>query len=318
MRAARLPVGGDRIDRARTLAFTFDGAAYDGFAGDTLASALLANGITVLARSIYHDRPRGVVSAGPEEPNALVQVEWPSGVSEPMVNAATTPLVDGLRAWSLTGQGRLETLEDRTRYDAVYAHVEVLVIGAGASGRAAAAEARAADPMARVLVLDSDPAAPIGDGTLVDTTAIGVYDHDYVIAVQRHPVPGTEGRSWRIRAGRVVLATGATERGIVFADDDRPGIMLASAAAAYVQRYGVRPGQRAVIFTTNDTTRQVETALAAADVEIVATIDARRGELVVGTDADAQGTLKAVHVARGRKGGGGAGGGSRVERIDAD
>ncbi len=298
MTASRQPAGGTRIDRSRRLAFTFDGVDQSGFAGDTLASALLASGVSVIGRSIYHDRPRGVMSAGPEEPNALLQVEWPSGVSEPMVNAATTPLVEGMRAWSLTGQGRLETRDDGARFDAVYAHAEVLVIGAGSAGLAAAAEARAADPAARVVIIDGDPGAT-GDGVLADTTAIGVYDHAYVVAVQRNPVPGTEGRLWRIRAGRVVLATGATERGIVFADDDRPGIMLAGAAATYIRDFGVKPGRRAVIFTTNGTTADVATALGEADVAIVATVDARRGETVVGTDGDAHGALSAVHIARG-------------------
>ncbi|MGK2851468.1 MAG: 2Fe-2S iron-sulfur cluster-binding protein [Candidatus Limnocylindrales bacterium] len=308
MTASRLPTGGDRLDRTQPLAFTFDRAAMTGFAGDTIASALLANGVAIVARSIYHDRPRGVVAAGPEEPNALVQIEWPSGVSEPMVNATTTLLEDGLRVHSLTGMGRLVTAEDRSRFDAVYAHVEVLVIGAGRSGRAAAAEARAADPDARVLVLDSDPTAS-GDGIQGDTTVIGVYDHGYVVAVQRRPVTGTEGRLWRIRAGRIVLATGATERGIAFADDDRPGIMLASAAAIYVRRYGVKPGQRAVIFTTNDSTRDLETALAEAGVEIVAVVDARAGAHVVGTRGDADGRLTAVDIAHVE---------GRHETVDAD
>jgi len=304
----RLPVGGDRIDRSQPLAFAFDGAALTGFTGDTIASALLANGVSIVARSIYHDRPRGIMAAGPEEPNALVQVDWPSGVSEPMVNATTTPLEDGLHVRSLTGMGRLETAEDGSRFDAVYAHVEVLIIGAGRSGRAAAAEARAADPAARVLVLDGDPTAS-GDGIQGDTTVIGVYDHGYVVAVQRRPDPRTEGRLWRIRAGQIVLATGATERGIAFADDDRPGIMLASAATTYIRRYGVRPGNRAVIFTTNDSTSDVEAALAEAGVVIAAVVDARQDARVVGTRGDAQGRLNAVDIARGD---------GRHETVDAD
>ena len=95
---------------------------------------------------------------------------------------------------------------------------------------------------------------------MADTTALGIYDHGYVTAVQRRPTPSTEGRLWHIRAKRIVIATGATERPIVFANDDRPGIMLAGAAAAYVERYGVRPGDRAVIFTTNGTTDAVAAA----------------------------------------------------------
>ena len=105
-------------------------------------------------------------------------------------------------------------------------------------------------------------------------TALGIYDHGYVTAVERRPTPTTEGRLWHIRAGRIVIATGATERPIVFADDDRPGIMLAGAAATYIDRYGVRPGERAVIFTNNGTTDVVAAMLAAAGVEVAA--DGRR------------------------------------------
>ena len=186
MTSSRLLTGGTGIDRNRSLAFTFDDVPMTGYAGDTLASALLANGVPIVGRSIYHDRPRGIVSAGPEEPNALVQVRWPTGVSEPMVNAATSPLDEGLAAWSLTGMGRLETATDDARFDARHAHVEVLVIGAGPAGRAAARSAREDDPDARVLVVDRDPRrSRAGDDVLAGTTALGVYDHGYVTAIQR-------------------------------------------------------------------------------------------------------------------------------------
>ena len=125
--------------------------------------------------------------------------------------------------------------------------------GPGESGRRAAAVAQISNPEDRVLLIDADPAAT-GDGVRAGMTALGIYDHGYVTAVERRPTPTTEGRLWHIRAGRIVIATGATERPIVFADDDRPGIMLAGAAATYVERYGVRPGERAVIFTNNGTT----------------------------------------------------------------
>ena len=92
MTASRLPAGGTHIDRSTAIAFEFDGRTLTGFAGDTVASALLANGVDVVGRSIYHDRPRGIVSAGPEEPNALVQVRWPDGASEPMLPATTVML----------------------------------------------------------------------------------------------------------------------------------------------------------------------------------------------------------------------------------
>ena len=103
MTASRLSTGGTHIDRSTAVAFEFDGQALTGFDGDTIASALLANGIDVVGRSIYHDRPRGIVSAGPEEPNALVQVRWPDGASEPMLPATTVLLQDGLVVSSLAG-----------------------------------------------------------------------------------------------------------------------------------------------------------------------------------------------------------------------
>jgi len=319
MTATRLATGGTHIDRSTSVAFEFDGRALTGFAGDTVASALLANGIDVVGRSIYHDRPRGIVSAGPEEPNALIQVRWPDGTSEPMLPATTVMLQEGLAVSSLAGRGRLEPGGDGGggadgggdlgRFDSRHAHCDALVIGAGESGRKAAAIAQVSNPEDRVLLIDADPAAT-GDGVRSGMTALGIYDHGYVTAVERRPTPTTEGRLWHIRAGRIVIATGATERPIVFADDDRPGIMLAGAALTYVGRYGVRPGDRAVIFTNNGTTDGAAATLAAVGVEPVATVDARTGDLVVGTSGDDAGRLTSVTITR-------AAGGDH-ETVEAD
>ncbi len=164
MTASRLPTGGTHIDRSTSIAFEFDGRTLTGFAGDTIASALLANGVDVVGRSIYHDRPRGIVSAGPEEPNALVQVRWPDGASEPMLPATTVMLQEGMAVSSLAGRGRLEPVGDGGdpgRFDSRHAHCEVLVIGAGESGRRAAAVAQVSNPEDRVLLIDADP---VGDG----------------------------------------------------------------------------------------------------------------------------------------------------------
>src|SRR5688572_30581753 len=306
MTATRLPTGGTHIDRSTAVAFEFDGRPLTGFAGDTVASALLANGTDVVGRSIYHDRPRGIVSAGPEEPNALVQVRWPNGTSEPMLPATTVMLQEGLVVSSLAGRGRLEPSGrdgdeggggDAGRFDSRHAHCEVLIVGAGESGRKAAAIAQVSNPEDRVLLIDADPAAS-GDGVRSGMTALGIYDHGYVTAVERRPTATTEGRLWHIRAGRIVIATGATERPIVFADDDRPGIMLAGAALTYVDRYGVRPGERAVIFTNNGTTDGAAAALQAAGTDVVATVDARPGDLVIGTGGDDAGRLTSVTIAR--------------------
>ncbi|WP_159051045.1 sarcosine oxidase subunit delta, partial [Streptomyces scabiei] len=118
-----------RVDRDTVLTFTFDGTEYQGHQGDTLASALLANGVIQAGTSIKLGRPRGIFSAGVEEPNAVIQIEEP--FPEPMLPATTVELYDGLVATSLPGQGRLATEPDPARYDAVHAHCDLLVVGAG-------------------------------------------------------------------------------------------------------------------------------------------------------------------------------------------
>ena len=242
------------------------------------------------------------MTAGAEEPNALVQV-WTATAEEPMLRATQVELAEGLEAWSLQGRGRLSPDPDAGRFDRTYAHCDVLVVGAGDAGRLAALEAgRAGD---RVILVDDGQAiqdaaafAALPEVRLLPrATALGVYDHGFVLVAERAPTSTTEGRLWHIRARAIVLATGAIERPIVFADDDRPGIMLASAATTYIRRFGIRPGVRAVIFTTNDSTDDVAIALGEAGIELVATVDARRGEVVVGTDADEVGRLAGVTIA---------------------
>ena len=124
------------------------------------------------------------------------------------------------------------------------------------------------------------------------TSVFGYYDDNYLVAVERRgEQASSRERVWRIRARRVVLATGAHERSIAFADNDRPGVMLAGAARAYVNRYGVLPGRRAVVFTTNDSAYDAARDLADAGIEIAAVVDVRPGggqgwdgsELLAGT-----------------------------------
>ncbi|SFW69644.1 2Fe-2S iron-sulfur cluster-binding protein [Amycolatopsis australiensis] len=278
------------------LKFTFDGRELTGFLGDTLASALLANGIHQVATSVKHGRPRGILGAGVEDPNALVQIEKP--FPEPMLSATTVELYDGLEARGLRGRGRLAAEPDRARYDAKHAHCDVLVIGAGPAGRAAAASAEG-----RVLLIDDQPdgEAPEGVRFLSRTTAFGVYDDGFVLALERRGEPAapervSRQRVWRIRAKRIVIATGAHERPIVFPDNDRPGIMLASAARTYLNRYGVLAGRRVVVFTTNDSALDAAADLAEAGAEIVRIVDAREGYGVIGTDGGSH--VTAAHVAK--------------------
>ncbi|WIY06369.1 2Fe-2S iron-sulfur cluster-binding protein [Amycolatopsis mongoliensis] len=291
----RLPDRG-RVDRGAPLKFTFDGRELTGFRGDTLASALLANGIHQVTTSIKYGRPRGIVAAGVEDSNALVQIEAP--FPEPMLSATTVELYDGLEARGLPGRGRLATGPDPARYDAKHVHCDVLVVGAGPAGLAAAAEAEG-----RVLLVDDQPdgEAPEGVRFLSRTTAFGIYDDGFVLALERRGEPAapekiSRQRVWRIRAKRIVLATGAHERPIVFPDNDRPGIMLAGAARTYLNRYGVLAGQRVVVFTTNDSAYDAASELAEAGAEIVRIVDAREGHGVIGTDGDTH--VTAAHVAK--------------------
>ena len=348
----RLSAGG-RIDRATPVRFAFNGRRYEGHPGDTLASALLANGVHLVARSFKYHRPRGILSAGSEEPNALVQVGL-GARSEPNLRATQVELHEGLVAssqncwpsvgWDLgavtdllspllpagfyyktfmwpaswwmryehgirrmAGMGRVPVGPDPDRYEHMNAHCDVLVVGGGPAGVAAALAAGRAG--ARVILADEQ--AEFGGGALatsgpdgrtpflgrmipelaslpevralVRTTITGYYDHNFLVGIERvtdhlGAIPGGDRprhRLWRIRAGQVVLATGAIERPLVFGRNDRPGIMLAGAVRTYLGRYGVRCGSRAVVVTNNDTGYRTALALAEAGVRIAALADLR-------------------------------------------
>ncbi|MEI5674265.1 MULTISPECIES: 2Fe-2S iron-sulfur cluster-binding protein [unclassified Nocardioides] len=265
----RLDTGGSRIDRSRPVTVTVDGLEIEAYVGDTLASAMLAADLPLVGRGIYSGRPRGLVGVGAEEPNAWVQVLSRGG--EPMVQATLLDVYDGLAVELLAGRGRLVAEPDSTRHDTLFSHWEVVVVGGGASGRRAAA---AAAPEGRVLLLDEGPTVAPLDGvtTWARTTATGLYGHGRLVAVERR----TDGdRLHHLQCGRVVLATGAQERGLVFEDDDRPGVMLAGAAASYVERYGVLPGERAVVWVAHDPGLRAAVALADAGVEVLAVLDVR-------------------------------------------
>ena len=346
---------GGLIDRSRRIAFSFDGAKYEGHPGDSLASALMAQGLRLMGRSFKYHRPRGVLGAGVEEPNALVGV-GEAGRFEPNTRATDLFLYEGLTAssqnrwpslafdagaasqlfapfiaagfyyktflgppalWAFwerfirqaAGLGRPPSLADVDEFDHRAAFCDVLVAGAGPAGLAAASAAASAG--ARVILVEQDarlggallrdPAEIDGeDGpawaervadvvrarggrVLTRTTASGFHDHGLMTLAERRveagevPAAGTPAqRIWRVRARRVVLAQGAIERPLLFSGNDRPGVILASAARTYVVRFGVRPGARAVVAGCDDNAYLTALALAAAGVEVAAVIDSRR------------------------------------------
>ncbi len=300
---------GGLVDRSRPLRFTFDGVAHEGFVGDTLASALLAAGVHRMSTSIRLGRPRGVLTAGWEEPDALVQVDEPF----PEVLPATTlELYEGLVAHSTAGQGRLSTQRDPARYDAMHLHCEVLVVGAGPAGLAAARDAAGRGD--RVVLVDDQPqvgGSLLGTGAtvagvpggqwaegvraeleampdvrvLTRTTVLGHYDDNYLVALERRtchlgadaPDHVSRERVWRIRAGRVVHATGAHERLLGCVGNDLPGVLLVGAARSYALRYGVLVGRRAVVMTADDAAYDAVVDLVAAGLQVAAVVDTRPG-----------------------------------------
>ncbi len=341
----RLASGG-RIDRTRPLHFSFDGRAYTGYAGDTLASALLANGVHLVGRSFKYHRPRGIFSAGVEEPNALVEIDRGPGQREPNVRATVVPLVEGLVARSqnrwpslrfdlaaaaglassvlgagfyyktflgpgrdawhkrweplirrMAGLGRAPEAPDPERYANRYAHAEVLVVGAGPAGIAAAL--RAAESGARVVLCDEQ--AEFGGSLLAEpdawpqlaadiarlranplvtllprTTAFSYGLQNFVALAQViEAANGLRERLWQLRAGRVVLATGALERPIPFSGNDRPGVMLADAARQYVLRWGVLPGRNIAALVAHDTGYAAAFALQDAGAAVAAVLEMR-------------------------------------------
>ena len=349
----RLAEGG-RIERTKTLAFTFNGRRYTGFEGDTLASALLANGVKMLARSFKYHRPRGLYSAGVEEPNAVVQLET-GARTRPNLQATEIELYDGLSAKSVNcwpsvdfdigainalaarllpagfyyktfmwpksfwmsyekiirnaaGLGTAPSQPDPDTYDKMHEHTDVLIVGGGPSGLAAALAAGRSG--ARVILVDQEhelggrllsenetidgkaathwvAAAAQELASMADvrvlrrTTAFGYYDQNYLgLCERRHidvsrPVAHSSERLWRIRAKQVVLASGAIERPLVFANNDRPGVMLAGALRSYVTRYGVSAGKNVVIFTNNDDAYRSALALNDAGINVAAVVDLR-------------------------------------------
>ncbi|GAC1044678.1 sarcosine oxidase subunit alpha family protein [Rhizobium sp. No.120] len=347
MSSYRLSSGG-RIDRSKTIAFSFDGRSLTGHPGDTLASALLANGIQLVGRSFKYHRPRGILTAGAAEPNALVttgtggrteantratmielhdgliarsQNRWPSlAFDVGAVNGLLSPFLSAgfyyktfmwpAAFWEkvyeplirkAAGLGKASYEADPDSYEKCWAHCDLLVIGAGPAGLAAALTAGRAG--ARVILADEGFA--LGGSLLLErnsprkdmldeldslpnvqclprTTVIGWYDDNVFGAVERvqkhvaRPDPRQPvERLWRIIAKQAILATGAEERPLVFGGNDVPGVMISGAMRSYLNRQAVAPGKRTVVFTTNSSGYRTAADLEAAGVDVAAIVDTR-------------------------------------------
>jgi sarcosine oxidase subunit alpha len=386
---------GGRIDRKRVIGFTFDGKRYEGLAGDTLASALVANGVHLMGRSFKYHRPRGLLALGSEEPNALVTIDAGPGRLTPNLRATQIEIYEGLKARSqnawpslefdamavngalsnflpagfyyktfigpkgawehlyepairrAAGLGVAPHEPDPDHYAYEHRHCEVAVVGGGLVGLTAARTAARAGE--RVVLFDEQ--AEFGGSALADwhlridgkaaadwvadvvaelaslphvtllprTQAFGYYAQNYLTAEERvtdhlvYPDPKLpRSRFWQVRAKRVVLATGAHERPLVFPDNDRPGVMLADAARSLAVRYGVKPGSRVVVATTHDGGYRAALDLADAGCEIAMIVDprpnpdgplpqaARARGLPVETHAVILGTLGTLRVTHAR------------------
>ena len=325
---------GGKINRDLKISFIFNGKTYFGYKGDTLASALLANGVHLIGRSFKYHRPRGIIAAGVEDANGKVQL-YKDDITEPNVNVTEVELVNGLRiesqncwpsvsfdVWAINnflnrffpagfyyktfmwpksfwykvyepiirkaaGMGTASLKSDPDRYDHQYEHCDILVVGSGPSGISSALAA--AKNGARVILAEDK--ARFGGSLLTDNVTIGnkngdewveeaiadlksmpnviirkrsqvfgYYDHNMLVMFERckdhieNPEAFTpRQRLWYIRAKQVIISTGSIERPLVFANNDRPGIMLAYSAKEYLKIYGVLAGKKPIIFTNNDT-----------------------------------------------------------------
>src|SRR5437667_241653 len=364
------------IDRSRSVGFSFNGRPLTGFRGDTLASALLANGVRLVGRSFKLHRPRSIFSCGIEEPCAVVDLGR-GARRTPNARATLLPLVEGLEAVSvncwpsvgfdlgaltgacaaclpagfyyktfmwpswhvfepairrMAGLGQAPRLPDPDHYEEKAADADVLVVGSGIAGLAAAVAAAHAG--ARTMLLAGSArlrgalgaradyevgelaatARLLGLAVRLRTLAFGVYDHNLVCAVESLSSEGAADlpecvlreRLWKIRARAVIAAAGAFERPLLFPNNDRPGVMLAGAAVKYAFGFGVACGERVVIAANSDSAYEVAALLAALGIGIAAIVDRREGAAPIAGAAGLRvmtgAALRAVHGARSVRG----------------
>ena len=348
------------IDETYKISFKFNGITYHGFKGDTLASALLVNGIHLVARSFKYHRPRGIMTAGSEEPNAIVQLHNNSSRTEPNVRATEVEIYEGLEATSQNcwpnvnfdigainnllspllpagfyyktfmwpasfwekyeyfirksaGLGKSPTKPDPDIYEHRYIHCDVLVIGAGISGIMAAKTA--AKSGLKTLLVDEKPNLGGSEiyqnseyfkinnqtsGSWLDkeineikkienleiktrTSVAAFHGYNYLLARENltdhlpieQRINKTRHKLLKIRAKKVINATGSIERPLVFNNNDRPGIMLSSAIKKYTDLFGVACGERIVLLTNNDSAYETAISLIKKGIKVEAIIDNR-------------------------------------------
>jgi len=348
------------INQTSRISFKFDGKTLYGFKGDTLASALLANDIHLVGRSFKYHRPRGIMTCGSEEPNAIVQVGNDPSMTEPNTRATEIELYEGLEATSQNcwpsvnfdigainnffspfipaafyyktfmwpasfwekyeyfirksaGLGKSPTEPDKDIYDHRYLHCDVLIVGGGISG-IIAAKIAAQNNLNTVLLDDKNN---LGGTTLFQknecfkinnhysnewlkkeienlnsfknltiktrTTLAAYHSYNYLLARENltdhlslnEKKDKIRQRLWKIRAKKVVIATGAMERPLIFSNNDRPGIILSSSVKKYIDYYGVKCGQKISLFTNNDSTYETAISLIKSGVTVNSVVDIR-------------------------------------------
>jgi len=385
-------IKGGLVNQKKSISFTFNGHILTGYEGDTLASALLANNKKLVGRSFKYHRPRGIVTAGSEEPNAIMEI-GNGPYKDPNTRATITELYNGLEAnsqnhkgplgfdlmaiidflsplvgagfyyktfmwpkafWekfyepairNAAGLGTLSTEPDPDCYDKGFRYCDILIIGAGATGLSAAITA--ASSGAKVILADEDflmggrlntesirvngiPGSKWAKDTVAalssmenvtlmsDTTIFGVYDHGIYGAIENRCSEAREDKdkprqvNWRIYAKRSILCAGAIERSIAFGNNDRPGIMLASAVRSYANRFAVATGDKVSVYTNNDDGWNTARDLVLKNIRVVAVIDSRSikpvlrvagAEIFMGTnvvDTKGRRALKSIKLSNGK------------------
>ncbi len=349
------------IDQTIRISFKFNGQKLFGYKGDTLASALLANNIHLVGRSFKYHRPRGIMTCGTEEPNAIVQIGNDPSLTDPNVRATEIELYEGLEAssqncwpsvnfdigginnflspllpagfyyktfmWPASfwgkyeyfirhsaGLGKAPTKSDPDIYDHQYSHCDVLVVGGGISG-IVSAKLSAEKGLDTILI---DDKSFLGGSAIYQesesykinninsnkwlaneieslknysnlviknrTSLAAFHGYNYLLArenlTDHLSINERKGkvrqRLWKIRAKKVIIASGSIERPLIFSNNDRPGIILSSSIKKYIDYYGVKTGENISLFTNNDSAYETAISLYKSGVKVNVIVDIRK------------------------------------------